>query len=260
MPEITSAQHRGTIGGRERVYGAFAPLRHPTLDGPSTMTLHASTLDACQAWPPIHHSRPHDQQDARTNRADRNMRTTWHRATYRAEHCLCAPADPVLVRLRTLQFWLWQRLQAPYPPRGPRVNTLVLNSTPSTTAREARELFRRSRHESRRHDHSKRQADPARQTRRCRAAFHRRGSSPACSTGQSIGVPVSPSPYDPSAWRGHGERLPEGIGAVRRLNRTSASHRIRRAPTLRSRGGRTTRHAATCRRANLQERRSMCAC
>jgi hypothetical protein len=37
----------------------------------------------------------------------------WHRAKYRAERCVCAPADPLLVSLRSLQFWLWQRLQAP---------------------------------------------------------------------------------------------------------------------------------------------------
>jgi hypothetical protein len=37
----------------------------------------------------------------------------WHRAKYRAAQYLCAPADPMLVSLRTLQFWLWQRLQAP---------------------------------------------------------------------------------------------------------------------------------------------------
>ena len=37
----------------------------------------------------------------------------WHRARYRGEHCLFAPADPVLVSLNTLQHWLWLRLQAP---------------------------------------------------------------------------------------------------------------------------------------------------
>ena len=42
----------------------------------------------------------------------------WHRARYRTEHCLCAPADPVLVSLRTLQFWLWQRLQASLTSAG----------------------------------------------------------------------------------------------------------------------------------------------
>ena len=37
----------------------------------------------------------------------------WHRVRYRQEHCIFAPADPVLVNLNTLQHWLWQRLQAP---------------------------------------------------------------------------------------------------------------------------------------------------
>ena len=36
----------------------------------------------------------------------------WHRASYRAEHRIFAPADPVLVSLRTLERWLWSRLQA----------------------------------------------------------------------------------------------------------------------------------------------------
>jgi hypothetical protein len=44
----------------------------------------------------------------------------WHRAKYRAERCLCAPADPVLVSLRTLQWFLWQRLQ-----------TAMLNEVPA---------------------------------------------------------------------------------------------------------------------------------
>ena len=34
-------------------------------------------------------------------------------ARYRAERCFFTPADPVLVSLKTLQHWLWQRLQAP---------------------------------------------------------------------------------------------------------------------------------------------------
>ena len=49
----------------------------------------------------------------RVNVAPRQVVTNCLRARYRGEHCLCAPADPVLVSLRTLQFWLWQRLQAP---------------------------------------------------------------------------------------------------------------------------------------------------
>ena len=36
----------------------------------------------------------------------------WHRAKYRAEQRIFAPADPVLVSLRTLEHWLWSRLQA----------------------------------------------------------------------------------------------------------------------------------------------------
>jgi hypothetical protein len=39
----------------------------------------------------------------------------WHRASYRGERRILTPADPVLVSLRTLQHWLWSRLQASAP-------------------------------------------------------------------------------------------------------------------------------------------------
>ena len=59
------AQHRGTIGGRERVYHAFTTAA-PTLDGPSTMTLHASTLDVSGlAADPIIHDRTTSKTPAR---------------------------------------------------------------------------------------------------------------------------------------------------------------------------------------------------
>ena len=115
MPEITRTPSIAvTIGGQERVYHAFVTTAAPTLDGPSTMTLHASTLAdvAGLAADPLVHDTTNSRTPARLVLIE-SRELTWHRARYRAEHCLCAPADPVLVSLRTLQFWLWQRLQAP---------------------------------------------------------------------------------------------------------------------------------------------------
>ena len=116
MPEITRTPSIAvTIGGQERVYHAFVTTAAPTLDGPSTMTLHASSLAdvAGFAADPIIHDRTSSKTPARLVLIE-TRELEWHRARYRAEHCLCAPADPVLVSLRTLQFWLWQRLQAPF--------------------------------------------------------------------------------------------------------------------------------------------------
>ena len=103
-----------TIGGQIRIYHAFVTTAAPTLDGPSTMTLHASTLsDVCGfAADPIVHDAAISKMPARLVLIE-TRELAWHKARYRSEHCLCAPADPVLVSLRTLQFWLWQRLQAP---------------------------------------------------------------------------------------------------------------------------------------------------
>ena len=115
MPEITRTPSIAvTIGGQERVYHAFVTTAAPTLDGPSTMTLHASTLAdvAGLAADPLVHDTTSSWTPARLVLIE-TRELTWHRAKYRDEHCLCAPADPVLVSLRTLQFWLWQRLQTP---------------------------------------------------------------------------------------------------------------------------------------------------
>jgi hypothetical protein len=103
-----------TIGGQIRVYHAFVTTAAATLDGPSTMTLHASTLaDVCGfAADPIVHDSISSKTPARLVLIE-TRELAWHRAKYRAEHCVCAPADPLLVSLRTLQYWLWQRLQAP---------------------------------------------------------------------------------------------------------------------------------------------------
>ena len=37
----------------------------------------------------------------------------WQRARYRERGYLCAPTDPVLVGVNTLQHWLWNRIGSP---------------------------------------------------------------------------------------------------------------------------------------------------
>ena len=108
-----------TIGGQLRVYYAYVTTARPELDGPATMTLYASTLTelAGFALDPIVHDRVRGQALARLILIDLRE-LTWHRATYRREQCICAPADPMLVSPHTLQHWLWQRLQAPHASQG----------------------------------------------------------------------------------------------------------------------------------------------
>ncbi len=103
-----------TIGGQLRIYYAYVTTAGPELDGPSTMTLYASTLTDLSGFAadPIVHERVGGKARARLVLIDLRE-LTWHRATYRREQCICAPADPMLVSPQTLQHWLWQRLQAP---------------------------------------------------------------------------------------------------------------------------------------------------
>ena len=102
-----------TIGGLLRVYHPIVTTAGPKLDGPSTLTLYASTLTDLSGFAadPIVHDTARGRMPTRLVLIE--MRElNWHRASYRAEHRIFAPADPVLVSLRTLERWLWSRLQA----------------------------------------------------------------------------------------------------------------------------------------------------
>jgi hypothetical protein len=103
-----------TIGGQLRVYYAYVTSADPALDGPSTVTLYTSSLTDLSGFAadPIVHDTARGKAPARLVLIDLKE-LAWHRAKYRDEHCIFAPADPVLVSLKTLQHWLWQRLQAP---------------------------------------------------------------------------------------------------------------------------------------------------
>jgi hypothetical protein len=108
-----------TIGGQLRVYYAYVTTADPELDGPTTMTLYASTLTELSgfALDPIVHDNIRGQALTRLVLIDLRE-LDWHRARYQKEECICAPADPMLVSPRTLQHWLWQRLQAPHAGQG----------------------------------------------------------------------------------------------------------------------------------------------
>jgi hypothetical protein len=103
-----------TIGGQLRIYYAYVTTADPALDGPSTLTLYASTLTDLSGFAadPIVHDTSRAKAPARLVLIDLKE-LAWHRARYRQEQCMFAPADPVLVSFKTLQHWLWQRLQAP---------------------------------------------------------------------------------------------------------------------------------------------------
>jgi hypothetical protein len=103
-----------TIAGQLRVYYAYVTTACPDLDGPTTITLCASTLTEFSgfALDPILHDRVAGQTLARLGLIDLRGPTP-HRAGYREKKCICAPADPMLVSPQALQHWPWQRLQAP---------------------------------------------------------------------------------------------------------------------------------------------------
>src|SRR3954452_1138504 len=102
-----------TIGGHLRVYHAFVTNAGPELDGPSTLTLYRSTFSDLAGFTAdlIAHDITRSRTAARLVLIE-TRELAWHRAKYRAEHCVFLHADPVLVSLKTLQHWLWSRLQA----------------------------------------------------------------------------------------------------------------------------------------------------
>ena len=104
------------IGGQLRIYHAFVTTASPSLDGPSTLTLHASTFAdvAGFAANPLAFDTTRGRTPARLVLIEARE-LVWHKASYRSEHRVLTPADPVLVSLRTLQHWLWSRLQASPP-------------------------------------------------------------------------------------------------------------------------------------------------
>jgi hypothetical protein len=105
-----------TIAGQIRIYHAFVTAAAPASDAPSTLTLYTSTLAdvAGFAADPLVFEATRGRTPARLVLIE-TRELAWQREKYRAVHAICAPADPVLVSVKTLQQWLWARLQAPVP-------------------------------------------------------------------------------------------------------------------------------------------------
>jgi hypothetical protein len=103
-----------TIAGQIRMYHASVTTGSPAADAPSTLTLYTSTLAdvAGFAADPLVFDTARGRTPARLVLIE-TRELAWQREKYRTEHALCAPADPVLVSVKTLQQWLWARLQAP---------------------------------------------------------------------------------------------------------------------------------------------------
>ncbi len=101
------------IGGQLRVYHAYVTDADPSLDGPSTITLDASTLTELSwlAADPVVYDVLRGKTPARLVLIESTQRK-WQRDSYRGAHRIFAPADPVLVSLKHLQDRLWRRLQA----------------------------------------------------------------------------------------------------------------------------------------------------
>ena len=103
-----------TIGGQTRIYHAFITTAPATCDGPSTLTLYESSFADVAGFAADAIPFDHDlgRQTARLVLIG-STELEWQRARYREGRYLLAQTDPVLVGLRTLQHWLWNRLAAP---------------------------------------------------------------------------------------------------------------------------------------------------
>ena len=102
-----------TIGRETRLYYAFITTAPAKIDAPATVTLHTGPLSEVSgmAANPISLSGRADAA-ARLVLVD-GTELAWQRARYRERGYLCAPADPVLVGVNTLQHWLWNRIGSP---------------------------------------------------------------------------------------------------------------------------------------------------
>ena len=102
-----------TIGRHTRVYFAFVTTAPAELDSPATVTLHSAPFSEVVglAANPIRLDSTRGNIPARLILVDA-IELAWQRAKTRGHQHLLLPADPGLVGLNTLQYWLWQRLQA----------------------------------------------------------------------------------------------------------------------------------------------------
>lgn len=105
-----------TIGRQTRLYHALVTSAPASLDSPSVVTLYASTLADLAGF--AERELPFDNRTKTTTcrlvLVDASEHA-WYRARCLGQHHILAAVDPVLVSLTSLQHWLWQRLQAPFP-------------------------------------------------------------------------------------------------------------------------------------------------
>jgi hypothetical protein len=103
-----------TIGRETRLYHAFITTAPTSLDAPATVTLHTAPLSdvSGMAADPITLNVTHANTPGRLVLVN-GTELEWQRARYREGHHLFARADPVLVGLNTLQYWLWNRIGSP---------------------------------------------------------------------------------------------------------------------------------------------------
>ena len=103
-----------TIGRETRLYHAFITTAPATVRRAGHgHAPHRRRFRTCRAWP-----RTRSRWTRRANASARlvlvdGTELAWQRARYRERGHLCAPADPVLVGLNTLQHWLWNRIGSP---------------------------------------------------------------------------------------------------------------------------------------------------
>src|SRR5207253_8464448 len=162
-----------TIGRHTRLYTAYVTTAPPALDLPHTITLNEGPFSKIVGLARRSDLAPRDPR-THAGTAGPRRRNATHRTAGELPRTPPSAAAGRPVARRT-QHAAVLALAAP-PGARQRNGGRMTRSTHAfaSTARGIRELFRRSRYESRRQNHAERQRPPARQTRRCRTALHRR--------------------------------------------------------------------------------------
>lgn len=109
LPDITVE-----IGDELRAYCTYVTTADPALDGPSTVTLEASTLTDLSGYAadPIVHATSLGNTPARLVLIESGELPLLS-ARYGEERCIFAPADPKFLNPDELRHRLWRRLRTP---------------------------------------------------------------------------------------------------------------------------------------------------
>lgn len=108
-----------TVGRSSRLFNLYLTTAPVTLDAPSTITLHAASLDhiANLADVPLSMDAANERVSSRLVLID-VLELDWQRRTLKEHGYRLIEADPLLLRPDSLERWLWQRLQSGHL-RGP---------------------------------------------------------------------------------------------------------------------------------------------